>query len=363
MFFGLTLFWTSPQLLAAKYGTDYNLKLFPYSDSRQGSKRSVKDQSLTKAIKFLNQKQFIDAKREFETIWKQNPKQYKALLYLAEIESQNNNQKNALEYLETGSRLFPENPHFFIALGRYYFSLKNFEKSKNAYIRATELDKTLNTPHIDLGALYLQVFKKIDKAIEHLEKALLINSGHGGTHYALASAYGAKNNSELATQHFEIALNLNPDKAVQILDQMAKLYIRLEKLEEALVVYNRLIKKDPKNVKVHTLRGDVLVKLNDQGSAMNNYDLALSINPKYIPALLRKAMIHHDSGSFDIAELIYRSVIDINPKIAIVYNNLAQLLIKQQGSKKESLELAKKAVALMPGNPIFVETLKVVEGK
>lgn len=315
-------------------------------------------QEFGEAIEALSRGDLVTAKRLFEKTWEKNPKSYASILYLAEIANRQGKDDEALKYLTKGEEQFPANPYVQLALGRYYFSHRDYDKAKYHLSSAVELDEQAVVPKIDLGTLYLQVFKDYDKAIALLSTAVEQNSGHPGAEYALAIAYGAKGSLEQADEHFERALQHAPEKSVQILDQMAKLKISHGQIGDAIKTYARLLEIQPGNYQAHVMQGDLFGKLGKTDEALKEYQRALELNPGYTPALLRKGMLLHGSGKMDEAEAIYRSLTKTHPDIPLPFNNLASLLLEQKRDPKEALSLARHAVDLMPQNPAFQDTLE-----
>jgi len=69
------------------------------------------------------------------------------------------------------------------------------------------------------------------------------------------------------------------------------------------------------------------------------------------------APTHEQLGEAEEAERHYRRAIEAHPEQAALLNNLAYLLVKQGGAEAEALELARRAVALSPGDANFLDTL------
>jgi tetratricopeptide (TPR) repeat protein len=83
-----------------------------------------------------------------------------------------------------------------------------------------------------------------------------------------------------------------------------------------------MLEEDPENVEVLTNKGSALAKLGQYNEAVTYYDLALKIQPNYLPAMNNKANALAEIGDFSEAISLYNSVLDHEPTYTVAQDNL-----------------------------------------
>jgi tetratricopeptide (TPR) repeat protein len=134
-------------------------------------------------------------------------------------------------------------------------------------------------------------------------------SGCGGS----SSAGGAKN----PTATFQAALQLQ----------------KQGKLSAAAQLYQQVITAQPNNVFAHYDLGVVDQANHDLVGALAAYGAALTINPKYVPALYNEATIYATTDPISAISL-YRQIIGLQPTAPTAYLNLGLLEIKHSAPKQ-----------------------------
>lgn len=122
--------------------------------------------------------------------------------------------------------------------------------------------------------------------------------------------------------------NATPNDAKGYMIAAAKM-LKLGSFAEALGCYNRALDIDKNNIKARTFRGDIYRDWGRNQQALQEYDMALAIDPAYRDALLGKAQIlvlqHKESQAMDI----YQDVLSRDPKNAIALYNAANIQAKE----------------------------------
>ena len=105
-------------------------------------------------------------------------------------------------------------------------------------------------------------------------------------------------------------------------DGMGPALYRLCKFDSSLNFFNESLIQDHTNVEVLANKGSTLGKLGDFIDAILYYDLALGINPDFLPAKNNKANALANLGNFDDAILLYEEILIDNPNSATTQKNL-----------------------------------------
>ena len=66
------------------------------------------------------------------------------------------------------------------------------------------------------------------------------------------------------------------------------------------------------------------------------------------------------SQDANLAKIVYRRIIQLDPNAHIASNNLAMLLLEDQENLQEALDLVSKALKAMPDNTDYLDTRQLV---
>jgi tetratricopeptide (TPR) repeat protein len=149
---------------------------------------------------------------------------------------------------------------------------------------------------------------------------------------ALATACGGGSNGQSASPSMTINAGLK-------LQQQGK-------LTDAAALYQQVIAAQPGNLYAHYDLGVVEEELSNQVGALAAYGAALTINPKYVPALYNEATIYAKTDPV-LAISLYRQIIALQANAPTAYLNLGFLEI-QQGEPKQGLQGLSTAVSQDP---------------
>lgn len=96
--------------------------------------------------------------------------------------------------------------------------------------------------------------------------------------------------------------------------------------QEALKMFDRAIKIEPKNWLAHLNRGNILKDLHKYEEAMKCYDFAIALQPDYPEAYNNKGNLHQDLKQYDQALSAYEKAISMQPNFAEAYGNMGNAL-------------------------------------
>jgi tetratricopeptide (TPR) repeat protein len=96
-------------------------------------------------------------------------------------------------------------------LGNDYLNGSDFEKAKECYLQALELNPDYAEAYNNLGLLSLDHQRKYDDATAYFRQAILLKPDLANAHFNLGTALFEQNKLDEATVSFQRALSLNPD--------------------------------------------------------------------------------------------------------------------------------------------------------
>lgn len=117
--------------------------------------------------------------------------------------------------------------------------------------------------------------------------------------------------------------------------------------QAALEQYNKAIELDPKYIAAYNNRGNVRDDLSDKQGAIEDYNKALELNPKYALAYYNRARIRSDLGEKKIALQDYNQSIELDPNYGFAYYGRG-LVHNDLGDKQSALKDYDKAIELNP---------------
>jgi tetratricopeptide (TPR) repeat protein len=224
-------------------------------------------------------------------------------------------QKNidlALEQFSQAVKTNPLNPEAYQRMGHIYGEMGNLEKELQCYKKAVEVQE--NNPHyaFHLGDILTKKYGDFKQAHFYLQKAYQLDSDN----YHYASNYA--NCSQI-----------------------------LGRFQEALGVYDRMIRTHPKAPDGYMLKGHCLLKMKKYGEAIQSYSEARAIRPLDFPAARNLALAHAELQDFESAIAHNEYALRIRPQdVDTLY--LLQSLYRRQGRFEEAYNAVTEILKIQP---------------
>ena len=117
--------------------------------------------------------------------------------------------------------------------------------------------------------------------------------------------------------------------------------------EKVLEKAKPLISLFPKAIELYNLQGASNALLERNGAAIESYNQAIQINPKYADAHLNKGSVLQEKGELDAAIESFNKALSINPYHSIAHFNKGNAL-KEKGELDSAVESYKKAIKIKP---------------
>lgn len=158
---------------------------------------------------------------------------------------------------------------------------------------------------------------KYSAAIKLAKKLLTKDERNTEIRYLLGKAYLSDGKPDLALIEFKKlsknGLFSSKAKEAEFRSQLAELYTRFNKTEEALQEYVLLIKLDDKNPKYYFEAGKILEDRNKTDHAIAYYEKAVSLDSKYVAAYARLGFLFYRSNHFAEAEKAISTALKLDP--------------------------------------------------
>jgi tetratricopeptide (TPR) repeat protein len=153
----------------------------------------------------------------------------------------------------------------------------------------------------------------------------------------------AAKNLEGAKGYFNKALEYSKQKNVTVLLAISEALIDADTkdLGMAETLLNKAKDINEKNPEVYILLGDLFAERNDPQEPIKNYEMALSLNPKYAKAYMKKGLLFaraRTKEAYQIGVEATQKGIEVDPEYAPLYAQMAEIysLTKQYEKAKEN---------------------------
>jgi tetratricopeptide (TPR) repeat protein len=301
--------------------------------------------------------------------------------------------------------LMPDNALFYLARGEAYEKLDNYASAIADYEKALSMDRgdlAKKPPlYFNIGTAYLNWGKNAE-AITYFDKALKLDRRyvqalvHRGVAYhntgkfdlaktdfdgalsldannALAyryraNIYGLANNYGKVVADLSKCLELDPKRYSQepaVFGNRGVAYHELEKLKEALEDFDRAISLNPRYVFALVNRGRAYSDLKKYDLALKDFDMAIGYEPNNTDALFWRGGLYYSTDKLAPALEDFMKVVKVNPR-HIVAHLLITGVYSRQNSIDEACRWLRKTIAVAKetgfSNWNYLKTGKEFEG-
>ena len=210
--------------------------------------------------------------------------------------------------------------------------------------------------HNNLGFVLLQD-GKVDEALPHFEKAVLLQPDDANAQKNLGSALLEKGRVDEAIGYYQTALKFKPDDPGAH-NNLGFALFKKGKVDDAIAEYQRALKLQPGDPGVHHNYGLALYKEGLVDEAMAQYQKALELKPDDAEVLNDIASVLSKTGDEAGAVQHWQKALEIRPQYLPAQNNLAWALATdpdpalRNGAK--AVHLAQQANQLSSGKNLLV---------
>jgi tetratricopeptide (TPR) repeat protein len=159
-----------------------------------------------------------------------------------------------------------------------------------------------------------------------------------------------------ARARVEASLAADP-KRPQVLVLAARLHLADRDLAKAEQALRQVLEIESNNTDAYTMLGAVFAAQKKLDSARAEYDELARRNQKNIAARTMSAMIVQAEGQVEDAKKRYAQILEIDPRAAVAANNLASIYADQGENLDLAMQLAQRAVDLLPDRAEVRDTI------
>jgi len=295
-------------------------------------------QKKKKALKALQGKDFVKAKKLLQQVCKKAPRDGQAWFLLSAANGESGDFEGVIQCCNRVLALDSRNVQALSNLGNAYASLGRHKEAILAYEKALAIAPKNPAVLHNLGnALLLE--GEVEKAIRKFEETIKYQSNYAEAHYCLAGALEAEQEFDKAITHYRMAVQLNP----QLLEAhvtLGQLLGRRGSLDAAEACYKYALTIHPD---AEQLYYGLALAFQYQGrfdDALAAYGKVLEKQPDDPTAIAGEAEVYERKGESDEAYQRVRMLIEsekINGMAADVYLRLC----RKYDECKEAINLAR----------------------
>ncbi|MEG4006621.1 tetratricopeptide repeat protein [Microcoleus sp. Pol11C1] len=191
---------------------------------------------------------------------------------------------------------------------------------------------------------------KLNEAVAACESALKIEPNLATACQTLGKVMQVRGEIEQAKQWYESAIDRNPNLP-EVYANLGSLYSQGKQWEKAIVNCEKAISLAPNFAAVYRQLARIWTQLEKREEAADCWYQAFNIEPNWATAeenvTLGNSLV--ELGKFDRAIECYSRAIKLNPKLAIAYHNLGEMLVGQK-RWDEAIANYRQAIAINPNS-------------
>ncbi len=169
---------------------------------------------------------------------------------------------------------------------------------------------------------------KIDLAIQTYREALQIEEKHFDLHLNLASLFHRLDRREEALVHFIRCTELDPMNAMAF-SNLGAAWQAIQQFEQAEVAYRKSIELNPQLFQAWNNLGNLFHRVRREKEAEEAYRESLKLNPNYVEAIANLGDLLQTSGKLTEAEALYRRARENGDRSSELSYNEGNLYLKR----------------------------------
>lgn len=172
-----------------------------------------------------------------------------------------------------------------VAQGHRLHQSGQFSKAESQYRQVLHTDENHVIANNLLGLLCLQT-KRLDEAVQHIERALQVMPDDAQAHSNLGLALKDLGRTEDAARHFHESLKLVPTNP-RVYNNLGGLYIEARRVKDAIRCFEQALAIQPSFAEGHYNLGNALMLLQRYNEASASFQQCLTLKPDFVECQTR----------------------------------------------------------------------------
>lgn len=215
---------------------------------------------------------------------------------------------------------------------------RQWKEAAAKFESALRFKKVFPQAHYNLGHCYHRL-KRRSEALEHYKLAIEQDPKLVEAHNNLALLLEEMGRSAEAIAHYKATIKLLPSQSALLSYNLANLYFRIGKLEQAVLFYRAASLRDPRDLDSRFNLGIALIKLKRVAEAQKSFEAILTLEKRHVSAMYQLGLLRQAAGDHKGAIAWFRRILQINGK-------LVKPIVRMAYSLRKSGDLSGEAKAL-----------------
>jgi len=305
----------------------------------------MKEHHLDLAIETLNQ--LVDT----------DPLDISARVRLAQLYHINKNPRHAMDILFTVTKLEPNYPLAWETTARAAMDLKDWDTAKMAIDKLEPMEGQKDIATYLRGQLFAHTDKTAE-AVTAFQAVVNANPTSAIAEQALTALVTLQNQSGHIKEATAYLASLKTDSPF-VKTLLGEAYMFQNQPDLATAAFDAAIASHASEPEPYLERAKLYVIAHNNDQALATLAKAEEVAPADPRALVMQAEIITKLGNYKEAEKIYTSILEKDPDLDVIANNLAEIIADNDYSDAASLDKARTVAerfAVSP-NPLFLDTL------
>jgi tetratricopeptide (TPR) repeat protein len=295
--------------------------------------------NLGKALE--QQNKMDEAFEHYKTALKLKPDLPEAHANIGSILAKKGRTQEAMRHFQSALEIRPHYVPAHVNLARALVKNGRLDEGLAHYYQAIQFEPGTVAAHNDLGSIYMNR-GETEKAVRHYLAALQIDPNLVEVYNNLGIALMQEGQIKAAIRQFQKALRLKPDFETAENNLKRAVAIQQE-LETEIARLQALMKEDPKNFELHFQLGNLYFRKGDRQLAVQQYNKALQLNPKFLPALHNLGLVTAANKEYYKALTVFLDILNYAPDDAETHYNIA-CMYSQLNRVDDSIQWLQKAI-------------------
>jgi len=240
--------------------------------------------------------------------------------------------KEAAEILEPLIESTPDSVKYIDTFGKIMWEMGQYERAVSLFKKAYEINPSDRAALAGLVEGLSKLSRK-NEAIPFLEQLNRQEPTNSGVRRYLAFLLYETGNYEKAKTHFTI-LARNEDVGLDVLTKTAETYGHLGLKQQAAIYWERILGRDPENIKAHEFLGGYYEEIGQSDRALTHLETILAQKPDDIDTYLKLGLNYENTGEYDKALEYYEKILKKHPKDREILQYLTALNKKLAQQRK-----------------------------
>jgi predicted Zn finger-like uncharacterized protein len=246
-------------------------------------------------------------------------------------------QEEALKQIDAAIAVDAKDAKLHGVRGAVLFELERYADAETALKAALGLKDDEALAHEYYGRYLSLVKNDSTKAVEHMKRAVEIDSKNGPLRYQQGLVFERGQMLSDATESFRAALKLDPT-LIDAEEHLGAVLTSQNLFADALETYKKVIAKEPKRVSAVAALADCHFKAGDIDEAIKYFKQALALNPEQGGVQYKLGRAYDKKGQTADAEKAYVAATKLDPKNPMPYYYLGYAY-KARSRKKEAVQM------------------------